>query len=337
MKLRTLLQRTGLALALILFLLLAWVLVQANRRPPIEPYAALVLPAASAGTPITVRFAGVATLVFDDGETAFMTDGFFTRPGWTRMLFTRIATDEQAVDAGLAQLGVRRLAAVVTNHAHYDHAMDSSLVARKTGAVLIGDASTMNIGKGAGLPAQAMRQVSAGESVQLGQWRLTFVPSAHAPTPWSHTGQNVDPIGEILVQPARANAWHVGQPWSLLVEHGDGDQRRSYLVQGSAGFIEGALRGRHADVVLLGVGAAGKQPTEYRRQFWNEMVRTVGAKRVIAIHWDDFWVGLDQPLRAMPYLTDDLEATMTDLRQFAAEGGVDLRLPPLFARFDPGP
>ena len=110
---------------------------------------------------------------------------------------------------------------------------------------------------------------------------------------------------------------------------------RTYLVQGSAGFVEGALRGRRADVVFLGVGAAGKQPSAYREKLWAEVARSVRATRVIPVHWDDFWLGLDQPLRALPYLTDDFGATMADLRRFAAADGVDLRLPPLFVPFDP--
>ncbi len=183
------------------------------------------------------------------------------------------------------------------------------------------------------MPDQAMRQVAAGDSVQLGKWRLTFIPSVHAPTPFSR-GKAGEFIDQPLVPPARAMAWREGETWSLLIEH---NSRRTYLVQWSAGFVEGALRGRKADVVFLGVGAAGKQPTAYRAKLWAEVAQAVQAKRVIPVHWDDFWVGLGQPLRAMPYLTDDFSATMADLRSFAAADGVDLRLAPLFTPFDPGP
>ena len=40
-----------------------------------------------------VRFAGVSTLVFDDGETAVMTDGFFSRPRFSKVAFLKIAPD----------------------------------------------------------------------------------------------------------------------------------------------------------------------------------------------------------------------------------------------------
>ena len=49
--------------------------------PPVDPEWALE---GSDGIPegaVTVRFTGTATLLFSDGETHWMTDGWFSRPG----------------------------------------------------------------------------------------------------------------------------------------------------------------------------------------------------------------------------------------------------------------
>ena len=48
----------------------------------------------------------------------------------------------------------------------------------------------------------------------------------------------------------------------------------------------------------------------------------VGARRVVLIHWDDFFRGLDRPLRALPSMGDDLDATMRVFHALAAEQGV---------------
>lgn len=314
----------------LLVLALGLLLVQSQRRPSMAPYAALVLPPAAPAAPLRVRFAGVCTLVFDDGETAIMTDGFFSRPGLPQMLGT-IAPDERAVDAGLSALGVRRLAAVIPVHGHYDHAMDAPLVARQTGALLLGDESVLNVGRGAGLPESAMSAVKPGDVAEFGAWRIRFIASRHAPTPFS-SGKGGEHTLQPLKPPARPTAWREGQAWSLLVQHRSG---RSFLVQGSAGFVEGALRGQRADVVFLGIGALGKQSSAYRAQLWHEVVDAVGARRVVAVHWDDFWLGLDRPLQPMPYLADDFAVTMADLQRLASAGHQDLRLPPLFTAFDP--
>jgi hypothetical protein len=87
--------------------------------------------------------------------------------------------------------------------------------------------------------------------------------------------------------------------------------------------------------VFLGIGALGKQGTDYRAALWREVVLAVGARRVVAVHWDDFTVGLDRPLQPMPYLADDFAASMDDLGRFAAAGRQDLRLPPVLVPFDP--
>lgn len=325
--------RLAAVLALLLAAGVAYIATQSQRRPPLAPHAGLVLPAAPTGTAVTVKFAGVCTLLFDDGETAVMTDGFFSRPGLAKVALSKIAPDQRAVEAGLAALKVSKLAAVIPVHGHYDHAMDAPLVARQTGALLLGDESVLNVGRGAGLPEAAMRKVAPGDTLAFGAWTLTFIASRHAPTPFS-TGAGGEHTLQPLKPPARATDWREGQTWSLLVQHRSG---RSYLVQGSAGFAEGALRGRRADVVFLGIGALGKQPTAYRAQLWREVVDAVGARRVVLVHWDDFTLGLDQPLQPMPALADDFEATMADFRAIAAAGRQDLRLPPLFTPFDPAP
>lgn len=77
----------------------------------------------------------------------------------------------------------------------------------------------------------------------------------------------------------------------------------------SANFRPGALRGVDADVVYLGVGNLGRRPAGFVRAYWDEVVVTTGARRVVLVHWDDFFLGLHRPLRPMPYVMDDLGVT----------------------------
>lgn len=327
------LRRAALLVALLAAAGLAWVLTQAQRHPSLDSYQTQWLPAAPpGGNGLRVSFVGVSTLLFDDGETAWMTDGFFSRPGKLAMLFSKLEPDRAEIDRALQRLKVKRLAAVVPVHSHYDHAMDSPIVAERTGALLVGSASTLHIGRGLGLAEDRMREVKPGDTLQLGRFRLRFIESRHSPTLWTAADAPSEDITETLKPPAHASAYKEGTVWSLLVEH---DSGRSILVQGSAGFVPGALQGRHADVVFLGVGTLGKKNTAYREAYWRESVQAVGARRVVPIHWDDFWRTLDEPLQAMPLLLDDFESTMNDLTQRATQAGVELRLPPLWSAVDP--
>lgn len=316
---------------------LAWIVVQARNRPSLAAFDSLKLPAAAAAPgALRVRFAGVSTLLFDDGETAWITDGFFSRPGVWPTLSGRISPDGEAVTRELTRLGISRLAAVVPVHTHYDHALDAPLVAVRTGAQLVGSSSAIEIGRGFGLPEAALREVRPGETLQLGRFRLTFIESRHGPTPLND-GITPEHIDAPLAPPARATAWRAGTVWSIVVEH-DG---RRLLVQGSAGFVPGALTealaGQRVETVFLGVGTLGKKDASYRETYWREVVQATGAKRVIPIHWDDFWLPLTGPLQAMPMLVDDVPASLSDLQRRSAAAGVELRLPPTFEPFDPWP
>ena len=63
----------------------------------------------------------------------------------------KIVRSPARVDGCLARVGVTRLAAVVPVHTHFDHALDSALVADRTGAQLVGGESAANVGRGHGL------------------------------------------------------------------------------------------------------------------------------------------------------------------------------------------
>src|ERR1700741_4251750 len=84
-------------------------------------------PGAGPDTPLTVTWAGVTTLLIDDGASAVMTDGFFSRPGLLEVGLRRLSPVGARIDGCLARLGVNTLEAVLPVHTHFDHAMDSGV------------------------------------------------------------------------------------------------------------------------------------------------------------------------------------------------------------------
>jgi L-ascorbate metabolism protein UlaG (beta-lactamase superfamily) len=282
-----------------------------------------------ASGPFGVTFFGVAGLLFADGADAVMTDGFFSRPSLPRVGLGRIAPDQKRIAAGLERLGIGAsgLRAVAAVHTHFDHVMDSPAVASRTGAALVGGSSAANVGRGAGLPEDRIHVVVPGETRRYGTFALTFVESEHCP-PDRCPGVISAPV----VPPVRASAYRCGEAWSIVVGHESG---RTALVQGSAGFVPGALDGRSADVVFLGAGGLGVCGEAYIRDYWLHTVRAVGARRVVLIHWDDFFRPLDRPLRALPYAGDDLDLSMRVLGDLAARDRIGLHLPTVWRRADP--
>ncbi len=285
-------------------------------------------PDAGPESALTVTWLGVSTLLVDDGTSAVMTDGFFSRPGLIDVAVRKLRPSPERIDAALRRAGIDDLIAVLPVHTHFDHAMDSAAVAERTGASVVGGRSAANIARGQGLPPDKMIEATSGAELQLGPYAVTLIESHHCP-PDRFPGVIAEPV----VSPAKASAYRCGEAWSTLVHHRPTGRR--LLIQGSAGFVAGALAGRHAEVAYLGVGQLGLQPERYIRQYWNETVRSVGARRVILIHWDDFFRPLTEPVRAIPYAGDDLDVTMRVLTALAERDGVALHLPSLWQRGDP--
>ena len=85
----------------------------------LNDYKAYLLPALSAPAndgKLRVTFLGVTTLLFDDGETAIMTDGYFTRVDLRAMRTSKIRPDRERIVKSLKRAGVKSLAAVIVLH-----------------------------------------------------------------------------------------------------------------------------------------------------------------------------------------------------------------------------
>lgn len=258
---------------------------------------------------------GVSALLLDDGANAVMIDPFFTRPpGLLSMALNRsIEPDAQEIQRWLTRLKVKKLDAVLVSHSHFDHAMDAGVVARLTGARLVGSKSTLNIGRGAGLDESRLVEASK-EALSFGDFRVTFVESAHA----GATGGK--PLGEItkpLTPPAHYLDYKLGGTYSILVAHPQG----RILHHGSAGFVRGALDGHRADVVFLGVALIDELEPYLR-----ETVDTVGASRVVPVHWDDFTKPLHDGLVPIPFAVD-LHDFFADMRRLRPAVQVQTMLP----------
>jgi len=296
----------------------AWVLLATYVEAPVDPAWAVAPSAEIPPGSVTVRWTGTSTLVFSDGETTWLTDGWFSRPGPLALLFGGIEPDLAAIERGLAANGVSEAAAVFPVHSHYDHAMDAPEVARRTGALLLGSESTANIGRGWELPERRIRVVRDREPVRLGRFMLTPIESRHFEFPDRAVRERAlgDPdITEPLVPPVGAFDYKVGKAWVLHVAH----PRGSFLVVGSAGYVENGLAGYEADVIFLGTGGLGSQTPEYREAYWRETVGHARPRKVIPIHWDSLTGPIEGPftgpVRALAFLSSGVEHTLAFLKE----------------------
>lgn len=258
-------------------------------------YAGYLLPTSDAapgnGT-VAVTFLGTTSLLFDDGETQLLIDGFLSRPSLDAVLTAEVETDPGMVDAALARAGADRVAALFVAHSHWDHAFDAAYVAQRTGAQLFGSESTLNIGRGGALPEEQMTLYAPGEPLTFGRFTVTILSSMHSPPV---PGVNDDiglVIAEPLRQPAMITEYIEGGSFDMLIELG----ANAILVKPSAYFIEGALDDVRADVLFLATATLGNQTPEFRHAFYDQTVGMVKPELVVPIHWDDFFQPLSEDL-----------------------------------------
>lgn len=249
---------------------------------------------------VKVTFLGTTTLLFDDGETQILIDGFFTRPSLLKAA-GKMETDAKAVDAALKKAKVDRLKALFVAHSHYDHAFDAATVARKTKAKLYGSASTLNIGRGGDLKDEQMELYEPGKELKIGQFTVTVFKGKHSP---AIKGINDDlgmTIDKPLKQPATFKDYKEGGAFDFLIKRGD----HSILVMPSSNYVEGALDKVRADVLFLGTGSLGKQDRKFQDAYYDNTVKKVKPQLVIPIHWDNFFQPLNDHLEFAGRLADN--------------------------------
>ncbi len=253
---------------------------------------------------VTVQFVGVSTVVVSDDSTTIMTDGFFTRPTAIDLIFGVIEPDTADIRWSLQRLGLEKLDGIFVAHSHFDHAMDAPEVARLTGAKMYGSESTANIGRGWNLPESQMEVLQNGKPIQIGKFTITPIESRHyqfanpAMQEKALGGKQV--ITEPLIPPVKAEDYKMGGAYTFLFEHPKG----SFLLQSSAGWLEGSLEGIQSDIVLLGIGGLGAQTEEYQATYFKELVDELEAKQAFLVHWDAFTSSIREPIRGSMLLSD---------------------------------
>ena len=273
-------------------------------RPSLDNIAWPAAPESDDGA-LSATWLGVTTVLIDDGDTQILIDGFFSRPSLADGLLRRpVVNDAAIINYALHEFDMRRLAAVIPVHSHFDHAMDAGAIAKRTKASVLGSESTANIARGAGVLEDQIVVASTGETYQFGEFKVRLLESRHGPIGWRGSVPLPGTIEEPLAMPAPIQAMRLGAAYTVVVEHPLG----TVMVQGSSGFIEGELVGVQADLVLLcsyGLTSLGR---EYAEKYWQEMVTTTGAKAVIPMHFDDFTRPFGEVV-PFPRVLDDIETT----------------------------
>lgn len=260
---------------------------------------------------LKVKFFGVSTLLFDDGKTQILIDGFFSRPSLSQVLFQKIQSQPEVIQRMIQQQQLQRTQAILVTHSHYDHAeLGKQLPQTK----IIGSNSTLNIARGGAVPEQQLMLVQPLKLLSFGEFKVTAIASQHTP-PTAVNNDLGEEISQPLQQPARFFAFKEGHSFDYLIEHSG----QRVLIKASTGAVPNQLKNLKVDTLFLGIAQLSRQSTEFQQNYLDQTLKTLKPKVVVPIHWDNFFKPADQALEFLPYLADNTDESLKILIQAAEQ------------------
>ena len=228
---------------------------------------------------LELTWLGAAGFRFSYQGVTLWIDPYVTRMALGDVVRRRVVPPSDAAVAAW----IDRADAVLVGHTHFDHAMDVPAIARRFGCPVFGSRSLDHLMRLHGLTATVVEPYRDHE---VGPFRFHFVPSVHSKL-W--LGVTEIWAGEVTcdhLDQLTPQAYRCGQVWGIYVEVAG----MRFYHQGSADFVEEALRDRGVDVFLCGI--AGRR---FAPRYVERIVRALAPELVVPTHYDNFFRPLGQP------------------------------------------
>ncbi|HEV7993897.1 MAG TPA: hypothetical protein VGP25_18865 [Gemmatimonadaceae bacterium] len=156
----------------------------------LKPPPAVPVSVAAPTTHVDLTWLSIANVHFQIGPLAILTDGYVTRLPPSAFVDERLIhstgpfrPDSAAVARVLSALGgPSRVQLLLSGHSHFDHAFDTALWSRLTGARIIGPMTTCFQATAQDVPASRCTAVQGGETIPLGDGVTMRVVR------WNHSG-----------------------------------------------------------------------------------------------------------------------------------------------------
>jgi L-ascorbate metabolism protein UlaG (beta-lactamase superfamily) len=189
-----------------------------------------------------------------------------------------IAPDTEEIDAK-----IRRADYILVTHGHLDHALDAPYIAKKTGAIIVGNKTVANLARAYDVPDVQLIVVRGGEDYAFGAFSLKVIPTIHSALFHKHylssrLAGNAPPG---LKAPLKAGDFVEGQSVVYLLRLAG----HEVLAMGSMNYIEREMEGLRPDIALVGANNERLEIYDYTRRLMGALGNPLV---VMPTHWDGY-------------------------------------------------
>lgn len=245
-------------------------------------------PAPTALNPGEIRltYLGNAGWEITDGRTVVLVDPFLTQFNrWTPTGQAPAMGDLYRPDTALIHRHVQRADYILITHGHSDHALDAGVISRRTGAVILGHETAVNLARAYAVPDSNLITVLGGEDYDFGEISIRVVPNIHSALDdkrYFNNGRGIAgtaPRG--LQAPLRRQDYQEGGNLAYLVRMAG----HEVLVMGSMNYLEREMEGLRPDIALIGANSQRLEIHDYT----GRLLRAMGYPAVvIPTHADSY-------------------------------------------------
>jgi L-ascorbate metabolism protein UlaG (beta-lactamase superfamily) len=266
---------------------------------------------------LVLRYLGVTGYEISDGKTTIITDPMVNRPTALEIISGKLNPDP-----ALAKKWVPKADYILVNHAHYDHSLDAPNIALRTGAIVIGSQSTVNLALSKGVPKKQTMLVKGGEVLTLGTFTVRVVKARHGPV----LKQNKPMAG--IIDPTAKAMWFFQYTMNSPVSYHLEANGSTVWFHPSTLMLKDELAGFKADTLIMGVN--GMPVTGESAKM---VVDQAQPKRIIPTHYDNFFQPISKGLSLMPDLDMNRAKTLLtghskEVKWFVLDYNEKLYLPP---------
>lgn len=275
-------------LAVLVFLVavrhVPWTIPEAHRGP-----AELRTPL-PAGQGLSLRYLGVSGYEVTDGVTTILLDPTPTRPPPLALLSGPLSPDE-----ALGAKECPKADAILVNHTHHDHALDVPPIALRTGALVVGSPSTVNLARSRGVPEARTRVVKPGQRLTVGTFTIDVRGARHADI--AGVSQPMDGV----VAPTAGPLWFFQYGLDETLFYRLEANGTSLWFHPTSTFAAGEVTGPPAPTLIVGVTGEAQTAAKV-----HGLLAEAKPRRVLPTHYDNFFQPWEKGLAKMPGL--DLDA-----------------------------